>query len=295
MCLPFSGLHSFGNRDTMTHSRRPVITYERNEYGGRLRYSRSVPVDAGYWDTIWMNTLSKIDFSVYEGGYLPRHIREAFHHVIKPHSRVLEAGCGLGEFTIAAHALGHEAHGVDYASHIVEALRERFPDIYFFQGDVTRLSSVENDYYDVVYSPGVCEHYEEGPEKVLAEARRVLKSGGTLITTAPCFNAFRRGIARIGAFHDEPARYFYQYAFSPQELTSTLQLIGFKVQHVRQYGTLGTLYQHLPLASRLPLEPVQSMLRLPIGADQKPLAVALDSIPGVRSWGHSGVWISQKI
>ena len=84
----------------------------------------------------------------------------------------------MGHFTVAMSARGFEAHGLDFAERIIEALNERYPDI-FVEGDA-RWSPYPDGYFDATYSPGVCEHFEEGPDAVL------LRHSGFYDRVAPC-------------------------------------------------------------------------------------------------------------
>jgi len=259
-----------------------VITVEPSSYGGRLKYFSRAADDA-FWDDLWLHEEAEIDYSRYQAGHLPRFLKRTFIRHVQPGARVLEAGCGLGWFTVAANALGFKAEGVDYAPQVIAMLQARFPSINFFRGDVRKLSNIPDNTYDAIYSPGVCEHFEEGPEDVLREAYRLVKDGGIVLVSTPCFNAFRRFLHRLGAFQHAPEGAFYQYAFSQQEMTAILEGIGFDVLECDYRGTLFTLREHIPLISRLPL-----------GHLGKPIAVALDAIPGINRWGQGCMWVARK-
>ncbi len=49
-----------------------------------------------------------------------------------------------------------------------------------------------NNYFDVIISLGVVEHFKEGPQGALDEMRRVLRKNGYLIITIPTQNFIRR-------------------------------------------------------------------------------------------------------
>jgi SAM-dependent methyltransferase len=261
----------------------PSIIFKPNRHGGRLKYFAE-QADAAYWDRLWDNVEGEIDYTRYRAGHLPRFLRKTFLRTVQPGARVLEAGCGPAWFTVACNSLGYNADGVDYAPRVIERLRARFPDMTFFQGDVRDMPDVSDETYDAVYSPGVCEHFEEGPESTLIEAHRVTKRGGFVFVSTPCFNQFRRFLYRAGAFRKTPRGEFFQYAFSPREMTAILQSIGFEVLDTRLVGTLATFQEQIPMVARIPLGPLA-----------KPAAGMLDEIPPLRNWGHSCLWTARKL
>ena len=184
------------------------ILYQSTDAGGRLKYFR-VTADSAYWDAVWREQARLHDYGRARAGHMPSQMRRTFLRWLRPPARVLEAGCGLADFTVAANALGYEAVGVDWASNTISTLRSRFPDIPFFVGDVRKLTTIQAESFDAVYSPGVCEHFEEGPEDTLRETHRVLRSGGFAVVSTPCLNRFRKLIVQLGGLRDTPNAEFY--------------------------------------------------------------------------------------
>ncbi|MGH3388476.1 MAG: class I SAM-dependent methyltransferase [Actinomadura sp.] len=253
-----------------------IVLDDDRTTGARLKYfSRAADVD--YWTELWKNS----DNWTYERqlrGHLPRQLRGTFTKWVAPGSRVLEAGCGIAHFTVAAHALGHRAEGLDWSGETIEKLRERFPDIRWHVGDVRRLEFDDGE-FDAVYSPGVCEHFEEGPAQILAETRRILRPGGLAFITTPCFNRWLQARPDRFAGGGEPAGDFYQYAFSPEGLSGVLRDLGFEVLQARPYDAVDTLIKFA--GWRIPRRLV------------KPLAV-LDAAPVIRRWGRCCVWVARR-
>jgi SAM-dependent methyltransferase len=222
-----------------------------------------------------------VDYAAAERGTLPRWLHRVIARYVPPGGRVLEAGCGLAEFTVAARALGYRATGLDWAPDTVAIVRARFPDLGIQRGDVRHLPFADGS-FDAVYSPGVCEHFVEGPEAVLAETRRVLGPGGVALITTPCFNSLRRRLARRDRFHGPPGEAFYQYAFSLEDMSDRLRRLGFEVVHTSTWNTMLAVSGHFPWLERLPRPALAALYR------------SVDHLPVTRGWGHMGLWVARR-
>jgi SAM-dependent methyltransferase len=254
--------------------------------GARLkRYFR--PADVDYWTERWDASPSP-PYERERRGHLPHQLRSTFRRWVVRGAKTLEAGCGLGHFTIAAAALGYRAEGLDWSEPTIDRLRRQFDWIPWHVGDVRQLP-FSDDSFDAVYSPGVCEHFAEGPVAVLEETRRVLRGGGFAIVSTPCFNGWlqRRAdrLSRPSAASNDDSRpvdesAFHEYAFSPAGMADLLGRIGFDVLQIRPYGTLDTLVRF-------------GGWRVP-GALEFPLAVSMDYLPVVRNWGSTCIWVARK-
>jgi ubiquinone/menaquinone biosynthesis C-methylase UbiE len=107
----------------------------------------------------------------------------------RPGIRVLDAGCGRGEVLLACARAGAQVAGIDYADAALEIAREVLadvPDADLRTGEVTALPWADESFDRVLFAD-VIEHLEpaEGVA-ALAELRRVLRPGGSLLVhTAP--------------------------------------------------------------------------------------------------------------
>ena len=109
-----------------------------------------------------------------------------------PPKKILEGGCGVGKYVIAYRRLGYDIVGVDFSSETIKRLKNEVDkDLPVYEADITALPFEDNT-FDCYYSGGVIEHFEEGPDKALKEARRVLKKDGILLATVPYVNLIRR-------------------------------------------------------------------------------------------------------
>lgn len=94
---------------------------------------------------------------------------------LKAEMRVLDNGCGRGEFLDAFGQLGLEAYGTDVSDYCKEA---RVVDLN------TQALPFEDDFFDMVFTKSVLEHIEN-VEYYIAEMHRVLKKGGILVIMVP--------------------------------------------------------------------------------------------------------------
>ena len=100
---------------------------------------------------------------------------------MKKDQKILELGCGRGEFLNEFVNCGLEGHGVDLSDYS----EKFFSKLKFKKVDMANEKlPYEDNYFDVIYSKSVIEHFYF-PEKLFQEAYRVLKPGGTIITLTP--------------------------------------------------------------------------------------------------------------
>lgn len=102
---------------------------------------------------------------------------------IAPGSRLLDIGCGRGEFLKGFINCGVAGYAVDQSS----VAKKYCPEAEL------RIADIENEgipypdgFFDVVYSKSVIEHFHY-PEKLVKEMSRVLKPGGLAITLCPAW------------------------------------------------------------------------------------------------------------
>ena len=100
---------------------------------------------------------------------------------LKPGERILDVGCGRGEFVRAFRDTGLIAEGADIATGS-EALLDGIKVSHFNLAD--ERFPYPNDSFDIVFSKSVIEHVED-PAHFLEEQRRVLKRGGRIIVLTP--------------------------------------------------------------------------------------------------------------
>ena len=258
---------------------RECLVVEHDQATGRRLKYYSQSADVAYWTDLWRRR-GEVSYARERRGHLPHQLRATFRRWVPPGARTLEAGCGLGHFTVAADALGYRVEGLDWSATTIETLRQRFSWIPWHVGDARRLEFA-SDSFDAVYSPGVCEHFEEGPIAVLSETRRVLRPGGIAVVSTPCFNVWlqRRATTLTADAHPGGAG-FYQYAFTPEGMANLLEQLGFDVLQIRPYAALATIVRY-------------GGWRVPRRMSDV-LAYSMDYLPIVRHWGSTCIWVARK-
>lgn len=95
--------------------------------------------------------------------------------------RLLDVGCGSGDFLVQMRDRGWEVHGCDPDESAVERARARVLDV-----DVGTGESLghPDDHFDAVTLSHVIEHVLD-PKGTLRQCGRVLKKGGVLVLTTP--------------------------------------------------------------------------------------------------------------
>jgi SAM-dependent methyltransferase len=182
-----------------------------------------------HWEDAWQGwTMETIEAAVRWEGILPL-ARAAF----PPGARLLEAGCGTGKYCIALDRLGYRMTGIDFAQSGLAVMRRLAPHLRGLLGSVLDLPFPDAQ-FDGALSLGVVEHFEEGPEKAIAELARVIAPGGRLLLTVPLHNQLHRWFPDHGARPaDGGASAFYQYLYTRDEMRGLLEQAGFRVDRVR--------------------------------------------------------------
>ncbi|OPX25693.1 MAG: hypothetical protein B1H05_03480, partial [Candidatus Cloacimonas sp. 4484_140] len=127
-------------------------------------------------------------------GAMPEIVGETGFYTEFGDVKILEAGCGLGGWVIYLKERGYDILGLEYETFIIERSKQYDPEIPIIKGDINALD-FPNDYFDSYISLGVIEHFEEGPQKALSEAYRVLKPNGLAFITVPYLTVLRKLIA----------------------------------------------------------------------------------------------------
>jgi SAM-dependent methyltransferase len=100
---------------------------------------------------------------------------------LKENDKLLEIGCGRGDFLNEFKKKKLDVYGVDQSDYS----QNFFSDLNFKKFDITKgRLPFEDNFFDVIYSKSFIEHLYF-PEIVFKESYRVLKPGGKIITLTP--------------------------------------------------------------------------------------------------------------
>jgi 2-polyprenyl-3-methyl-5-hydroxy-6-metoxy-1,4-benzoquinol methylase len=160
--------------------------------------------------------------------------------------RVLDVGCGEGQFAVELARAGFAVVGVDVAEEPLRRARARHPELDLRVVPVDGPWPLEDASFDIVWAGETIEHVAD-TAGWLSELRRVLRSGGSLLLSTPAHG--RLTVLRLALSHRAFDRHFDPRAdhlrfYTPGTLARLLEDFGFEDIDVR--GAAGP-----PLARRL--------------------------------------------
>lgn len=125
---------------------------------------------------------SRASFLLRKGIYFKPYVKEFS-------GKVLDVGCGLGEFL----ELYPNSAGIDINRHCVEYCRRK--GLKCSVGSIYKIPH-PNASFDGVLMANILEHLDK-PDEAIAEIRRVLRSGGKLIIVLPTLKSYQRDTTHI--------------------------------------------------------------------------------------------------
>lgn len=138
--------------------------------------------------------------------------------------KILDLGCGRGEFLRGFIRCGLNGYGVDQSA-IAKSI---CPEAEILQSDLENEPLPYNDnYFDAVFSKSVLEHFYY-PEKLVMEIYRIVKPGGLAITMVPDWESVYK------TFYED---YTHRTPFTINSLKDIFSINGFddvKVEKFRQ-------------------------------------------------------------
>ena len=164
--------------------------------------------------------------------YPKKFVRYIFdRYKFKEKSKLLELGCGRGDFINEFSNLGLDVHAIDLS----DLITSKFPKIKFNCVDLLKENlPYPDNYFDVIYSKSFIEHFYY-PEKVFEEAYRVLKPNGLIITLTPEWNFIYK------SFYED---FTHRTPFTKMSLKDIHLINNFKEIKVESFKQLPVLWEN---------------------------------------------------
>lgn len=138
-----------------------------------------------------------------------------------PGGRILDIGCGSGEFLAQMRDMGWAVSGVEPDASAVLAAKKKY-GLNALQGSLES-TSFPDHYFDVITMNHVIEHLAR-PVAILKECTRLLKPGGKIVLLTPNVRSWGHDIFK-GCWRDlDPPRHFYVYSIAT--LSKCLKMAG---------------------------------------------------------------------
>lgn len=106
-------------------------------------------------------------------------------------SRVLEIGCGTGNYLSLVHALSKaEVWGIDSSQGMLSKAREKTESAVLVEGDAVELTEIPDSYFDLVYMVDVI-HHIQNIDRMFQSIKRVLKQNGRVVVFSDNYQHIR--------------------------------------------------------------------------------------------------------
>jgi ubiquinone/menaquinone biosynthesis C-methylase UbiE len=152
---------------------------------------------------------------------------------LRPGDRVLDLGCGAGDFTAAFAQAGAVPVGVEVAEAALHRARRRHPELSFRLAPIDGPLPLQDSSFDVVWASEVIEHVAD-TARWLSEVRRVLAPSGRLLMTTPSHGRLRLALGGIERYSEPLGDHLHLY--TARSLSGLLSEFGFDQIRVRGVG-----------------------------------------------------------
>lgn len=182
-----------------------------------------------YWDEHWQVN----DFiGEVKTGKNNKLVKKFTSRFLRPGTKILEGGCGMGRNVYGLNYWGYDAYGVDFAEKTIEKTKKAFPELKVSVQDVKKLDFPDN-FFHGYWSLGVIEHFWEGYDEALKELKRVLRPNGYLFLSFPHMSALRKFKAKRGLYKNHRntlgPNNFYQFILDKDSVRKDVEQYGFRL------------------------------------------------------------------
>ncbi len=146
-------------------------------------------VTAAEWDGVWVSKgilhriLNKARAIFTMGLY-----KKVFKFYLSKSTMLLEVGCGSSTTSLYLAQYLKGFVGLDFSDEALKISREKAKELHIKNARLVKGNAFKmpfkNDSFDVVWSQGLLEHFDN-PREILTEKIRVCKKGGIVITIVP--------------------------------------------------------------------------------------------------------------
>lgn len=166
---------------------------------------------------------------------------EEITKIINKKGRLLDFGCGIGNFVSFAVGNGWDAYGIDLSSRAIEYARKR--NLNVRQGSIEK-SGFQDDFFDVITMWDVIEHFDK-PVSTTRSLCNKLKDGGLLVIETPLEDNIIRKLTwalyRISGGNISLLSYFYypvhRFYFSKKAMTKMLKNLNMEIVSIFREST----------------------------------------------------------
>ena len=146
---------------------------------------------------------------------------------ISKKGRLLDIGCGSGNFLNISNVLGMEAYGIDISTDIKNA---SFKDgVKIYNQDIEQFDFPKN-YFDVITLNHVLEHLPH-THKILKKLKKIIKPRGTIIIQIPSSTSLNSLI--FGKFYPGVDSPRHLYIFNKKNIKKYCDLLELKIQKTK--------------------------------------------------------------
>ena len=155
--------------------------------------------------------------------------------------RLLDVGCGSGEWLLSMRELGWRVEGLDFDENAVRVARQMGMDV--------TLGALEDQHYpddsfDAVTLNHVIEHVPD-PNQTMRECARILKKGGRLALGTPNSSSLSHQLFKQNWRGLEPPRHLH--LFSMLSMRHSLELAGLRVVSIHPHITKSVICESVLL------------------------------------------------